>query len=150
MCSTNYSFVPKKQNYRRCMDDDGACVTWQTRFFNVPIVKHWYTGAFFLGRTSAYFLFKSNFSWSEGDRTHNPWVGSRVFYHWAKSPRLCDRRRTDHFYSSFLSLSLLKHAPTCIEPLCCDGETCSMFTAKHLLRSVYQLRVISSNLFYPN
>jgi len=50
--------------------------TWQTRFRNVLSVKHWHTEAFFLGRTSTYLLF-SNFSWSEGDRTRNPWVGSQ-------------------------------------------------------------------------
>ena len=40
--------------------------TWHTRFFNVLRVKHWYTGAFFLGRTSTYISFFNNFSWSEG------------------------------------------------------------------------------------
>ena len=30
--------------------------TWQTRFFNVASVKHWYMGAFFLGRTRTYLL----------------------------------------------------------------------------------------------
>ena len=30
--------------------------TWQTRFFNMPSVKHWYMGALFLGRTSTYLL----------------------------------------------------------------------------------------------
>jgi len=60
--------------------------TWQTRFFNVPSVKHWYTGAFFLGRTSTYLLLVILVG-VRGDRTRNPWVGSRVFYHWAKSPR---------------------------------------------------------------
>jgi len=59
--------------------------TWQTRFFNEPSVKHWYTGAFFLGRTSTY-LHLVILVGVRGDWTRNPWVGSRVFYHWAKSP----------------------------------------------------------------
>jgi len=56
----------------------------QTRFFNLPSVKHWYTQAFFLGRTSTYLLVI--LVGARGDRTRNPWVSSRVFYHWAKSP----------------------------------------------------------------
>jgi len=32
-----------------------------------------------------------------GDRTRNPWVGSRVFYHWAKSPRWGINSRLDQF-----------------------------------------------------
>jgi len=27
-----------------------------------------------------------SFSGMKGDQTHNPWVGSQVFYHWAKPP----------------------------------------------------------------
>jgi len=63
--------------------------TWQTRFFKMPSVKHWHTGAFFLGRTSTYLL-KVILVGVRGDRTRNPWIGSRVFYHWAKTP-LCNR-----------------------------------------------------------
>jgi len=51
---------------------------WQTRFFNVPSEKHWYTWSF--SYEEQYISPFSNFSWSKGDRTRKPCVGSRVFY----------------------------------------------------------------------
>ena len=66
--------------------------TWQTRFIYVPSVKIWYKGAFFLGRTSTYFLLVIFVGSEGGGQPHNFWVGNWLFYHWAKSPRYYQAR----------------------------------------------------------
>ena len=61
--------------------------TRQTRLFNVPCVKQWYTGASSHWRISTYILLRSFLWWAE-DRTRNPRVGSSAPYHKARCSRL--------------------------------------------------------------
>ena len=56
-----YSYFLSIAHSARYLSDHYA---WQTRFFNVPSVKHWYTGAFFLGRTSTYLLLAIMSPWN--------------------------------------------------------------------------------------
>jgi len=63
-------------------------------------VKHWYTGTIFQGRTSTYLLLVILVGVREY-RTRNPWVSSRVFYHWAKSPNAIPTDRVTLLYPLF-------------------------------------------------
>jgi len=54
----------------------------------MPSVKHWYTGVFFLGRTSTYLLFLVILVGVRGIELASQSLSRQSsFYHWAKSPR---------------------------------------------------------------
>ena len=91
-------------------------VAYSARYWtaNHTTNKHWYTETFFLGWTSTCLLLIILASLG-GNQTRNPWVGSQVFYHWAKWSNVdfCARKlsnQAEAFPKALFSpLSLLKY-----------------------------------------
>jgi len=81
--------------------------TCQTRFSNVLSVKHSYTGAFFMGRTSTYLLLVICLSWSErGFNSQSPGRQSSVLP-LSQFPKLNILKTACVFYEHIYKSSLL-------------------------------------------
>jgi len=111
--------------------------TWQTRFFNVPSVKHWYTREQFSWKEPVHISFFSNFSWSKGGGSNSQSLGRQSsVLPLSQIPSLCVKSQfvswfilklfirnellLDNLYASFVLktllwyISLIKIASRCV------------------------------------